>query len=398
MFGMGGVFVEALRDVTFRLAPIADDEAKHMLTEIRSRKLLSGYRGSPPADRNALAHILSEASRIVTENPEIAELDFNPVIAHEKDAVVVDARVILSDGAQTSLPKAGHSGSSLVKFFKANSVAVIGASAILGKIGHEVLRSLSQHEYPGKVYPINPSTESILGMKTYRSILEIPVDIDLAVFTAPAKLAPSIIDECGRKGTKSVVIVSGSFKETGKEDYERETVATARKYGIRIIGSNCIGVFDGHSRLDTFFHSHERMLRPRAGSIAFVTQSGTFGTTILEWASEENIGMSKFVSYANRCDVDEGDLVKFFSQDSETAIIGIYAEGLKNGRKLFETARNVTKHKPIVILKSGKSAIGSKAAKSHTGWLAGSYEVANSEGPKSFELPSQAFSEIGRIS
>jgi 3-hydroxypropionyl-CoA synthetase (ADP-forming) len=376
MFGMGGVFVEALRDVTFKLAPIAEDEARRMLDGIRSHRLLSGYRGLPAADENALTRILLAASKLITQNKEIIELDLNPVIAHEKDAVAVDARVILSETAQGATPQTSYPASSLLKFFKADSVAVIGASATPGKIGHEVLRSLSQYEYPGRVYPINPSSESILGLKAYRSILDVPGNVDLAVLTVPPKLAPSILDECGRKGVRVVVVVSGGFKETGMEGIEKETVVAAKKYGIRIIGPNCIGVFEGYSRLDTFFQSHERMLRPKPGSVAFVTQSGTFGTTILEWAAEENIGISKFVSYGNRCDVDEGDLVEFFAQDNETSIIGIYAEGLENGRKLFEAARNITKRKPVVILKSGKTALGSKAAKSHTGWLAGSYEVA----------------------
>jgi acyl-CoA synthetase (NDP forming) len=253
---------------------------------------------------------------------------------------------------------------------------VIGASATPGKIGHEVLRSLSQHEYRGKVYPVNPYSESVLGLKAFRSVLDVPENVDLAVITTSSKSAPSIMDECGRKGVKAVVIVSGGFKETGMKEIEKETLAAAKRYGMRIIGPNCIGVFDGHSRLDTFFHSHDRMLRPKAGSAAFITQSGTFGITILEWAAEEGVGISKFVSYGNRCDVDEGDLVEFFAQDNETSIVGIYAEGLDDGRKLFEAARNLTKRKPIIILKSGRTSLGSKAAKSHTGWLAGSYDVA----------------------
>jgi 3-hydroxypropionyl-CoA synthetase (ADP-forming) len=376
VFGMGGVFVEALSDVTFRLAPVTEDEARGMLSDIRAHALLAGYRGAGPVDANALTRILTATSKLITENEEIVGLDFNPVIANEKNAVVADARIVLAKTAQRAAPQALYPATSLLKFFKAESVAVIGASATPGKIGHEVLRSLAQHEYMGKVYPVNPSSESILGLKAYRNILDVPWNVDLAVFTIASKSAPLIMDECGRKGVKAVVIVSGGFKETGMEDIERETVAAARKYGMRIIGPNCIGVFDGHSRLDTFFQSHERMLRPAGGSAAFITQSGTFGATILEWAAEEGIGVSKFVSYGNRCDVDEGDLVDFFAQDKETSLVGIYVEGLENGRKLFDVARNLTKRKPIVILKSGRTSVGSKAAKSHTGWLAGSYPVA----------------------
>jgi 3-hydroxypropionyl-CoA synthetase (ADP-forming) len=374
MFGIGGVFVEALRDVTFRLAPITEGDARSMVAGVRSQKLLTGFRGSV-ADREAIAHILMAASKLISENEAVIELDLNPAIVHEKGAVVVDARVVLSQTRPESTAPV-YPPSSLMKFFKAESVAVIGASATPGKIGHEVLKSLSQYEYAGKVYPVNPTAETILGIKTYASVLEVPGTVDLAVLTIQATATPSIIDECGRKGVRAVVIVSGGFKETGMEELESQTVDTARKYGIRIIGPNCIGVFDGHSMLDTFFQAHERMLRPKPGSVAFLTQSGTFGAIILEWAAEADVGISKFVSYGNRCDVDEGDLVEFLGDDPETSVIGMYVEGLSNGRKLYEKACKVTPKKPIVILKSGRTSLGSKTAKSHTGWLAGSYEVA----------------------
>ena len=375
MFGIGGVFVEVLHDVALKLAPLLEDEAGQMLNAIQSRNILSGFRGGTRADRGSIIHILLAASKLITENDAIAEFDLNPIIAYEKGAIAVDARVILSQ--EPRMPSvSAYPASSLLKFFKAESVAVVGASGTSGKIGHEVLRSLSQYEYPGKVFPINPSSDTILGMKAYPNIRDVPDKIDLAVLTVPSKFAPSIMEECGRKGVRAAVIVSGGFKETGLQHVERVTVETAQKYGIRIIGPNCIGVLDGHSKLDTFFQSHERMTRPKGGSVAFITQSGTFGTTILEWAAEANIGISKFVSYGNRCDVDEGDLVEFFGQDQETSLVGVYVEGLDNGRKLYDAARKVTPRKPIVILKSGKTELGSRAAKSHTGWLAGSYHVA----------------------
>ncbi len=375
MFGIGGIFVEALRDVTFKLVPVTRQDASEMLNGIRTQRLLSGFRGVPAANRETLIQILQAASRMVVENPEIAELDLNPVIANEKGAIAVDARVILSE-TPASTPPTRPRPDLLSYFFKPESVAVIGASAVEGKIGHEVLKSLSKYEYKGKVTPINPTSDSILGLKCYPSIAKTPENVELAVLTVPSKLAPSVAEECGTKGVKAIIIVSGGFKEAGMQDVEKRTVEIARKYGMRIIGPNCIGVLDGHSRLDTFFQSHEKMIRPQSGNVAFITQSGTFGATMIEWAAEAGIGISKFVSYGNRCDVDEGDLVEFFGKDPETALVGIYVEGLDNGRKLYEVARTVTRTKPIVVLKSGKTALGSKAAKSHTGWLAGSYDVA----------------------
>ena len=374
LFGLGGIFAEALRDVTYKLAPVSRGEAFSMISGIRSENILNGFRDLPAIDRDAIADILCSTSRLITENDCISELDFNPVIAHEHGAVVVDARIILSDKSQTNTTSSDTS--SLSNFFKPKSVAVIGASAIPGKIGHEILRSVSKYDYQGKVYPVNPGSATILDLKCYPTIADIPEEIDLAILTTPARLAPIIVEQCGIKGVKALVIVSGGFKETGNDHIEKDIISIARKFGVRIIGPNCIGIFDGYSRLDTFFQSHERMLRPNGGRVAFITQSGTFGATILEWAAEQGVGVSKFVSYGNRCDVDEGDLLAFLSQDAETSIIGIYAEGLGNGRKLYDAARKITPRKPIVILKAGKTDLGSKAAKSHTGWLAGSYEIA----------------------
>jgi len=264
----------------------------------------------------------------------------------------------------------------LSKFFKAKCVAVIGASSTPGRIGFEVLRSLSQYDYEGKVYPINPTRSEILGMKCYPSVLAVPDKIDLAVFTLRSTVIPKLMDECGRKGIGNVIIVSGGFKELGGEyaRIEDEVVKSAKKYGIRVIGPNCIGVFDGETKLDTFFQSHERMLRPPLGPIAFITQSGTFGVAMLEWAA--SIGISKFVSIGNRADVDEADLIDYLKDDPQTRVIALYVEGFRDGRKFLKVAREVVPEKPIVILKAGRTEQGSRAAMSHTGSLAGSYDIS----------------------
>jgi 3-hydroxypropionyl-CoA synthetase (ADP-forming) len=262
-------------------------------------------------------------------------------------------------------------------FFKARTVAVIGASSTPGKIGYEIFRSLSQYDFKGKVYPINPKAHEIFGIKCYPSILDVPDKIDLAVIALPSEIIPKLIEECGQKGVKACVIVSGGFKELGEkyEKIEEETVATAKKYGIRIIGPNCIGIFNSETKIDTFFQSHERMLRPPPGPISFITQSGTFGCTMLEWAAESGLGISRFISYGNRCDIDEADLIRYLGEDPNTKVIAIYVEGFGDGRKFLEAARNVMHRKPIVVLKAGRTELGSKAALSHTGWLAGSYTI-----------------------
>jgi 3-hydroxypropionyl-CoA synthetase (ADP-forming) len=213
-------------------------------------------------------------------------------------------------------------------------------------------------------------------MKCYPSVLDVPDKIDLAVFTLRSTMIPRLMEECGRKGVKNVVIVSGGFKELGGEyaETEDEVVKVANRYGIRVIGPNCIGVFDGETRLDTFFQSHERMVRPPLGPIAFITQSGTFGVAMLEWAA--SIGISKFVSIGNRADVDEADLIGYLKEDPQTHVIALYVEGFRDGRKFLKVAREVVPKMPILILKAGRTEQGSRAAMSHTGSLAGSYDVS----------------------
>ena len=284
----------------------------------------------------------------------------------------------------------------LDNFFKAESVAVIGASATPGKIGYEVLRSLSQYGYKGHVYPITPKTEEILGLKCYPSILNLPEPPDLAVFTLSSTLIPDLLRACGEKGVKNVVIISGGFQELGGnyQMIQDKVVEIAKKYKIRVIGPNCIGVFNSKNKLDTFFQSRERMARPPPGPIAFLTQSGTFGCAMLEWTAESGVGISKFVSYGNRCDVDEADLIRYLGNDTDTKVIAIYLENIENGRKFMKAVQEALPKKPIVVLKSGRTDWGSRAARSHTGQLAGSYRVCEAVFKQSGLIEAKNFEEL----
>ncbi len=266
------------------------------------------------------------------------------------------------------------------KFFYPKSIAVVGASEKAGKIGAEIFRNLAfyDYKYKDKVYPVNPKHDKIMGIKAYPKIEDIPDKVDLAVVSIGAKFIPDLVESCGKKGIKNMVIVSGGFKELGTEEgksYEKKMIENAKKYGVRLIGPNCIGVLNAEIGLDTFFQSHEHMIRPKPGSIAFLTQSGTFGCSFLEWAAESPVGISKFVSYGNRSDVDEADLITYLDQDEKTKVIAIYMEGLSDGRKFMNAAKTITKHKPIVVLKAGRSKAGARAAVSHTGWLGGSEKI-----------------------
>ncbi|MHA1617333.1 MAG: acetate--CoA ligase family protein [Candidatus Njordarchaeales archaeon] len=267
-------------------------------------------------------------------------------------------------------------------FFNPESIAVIGASATPGKIGYAVLKNLLEfYEAGGKLYPINPTRDEILGLKCYKSILNVPGSVDMAVIVVRSKMVPQIIDQCGKKGVKNIVIISGGFKELGGKfrDLEAEALEVARKYGIRIIGPNCIGVYDPRTKVDTFFQPKERMLRPKPGNVAFLTQSGTYGIILLEWSAMDELGISKFVSYGNKMDVDEADILMYLKDEPYTEVVGIYLEGLGDGRKFFQAAREFTKKKPLIILRGGWSEAARRAALSHTGFLGGKgriYEAA----------------------
>ncbi|AEH24984.1 acetate--CoA ligase family protein [Pyrococcus yayanosii] len=262
--------------------------------------------------------------------------------------------------------------------FYPKSVAVIGASHVQGKIGNAIMRSITR-SFNGKVYAVNVKGGEIEvnGKKfpVYKSIKDIPDDVDVAVIAVPARFVPDVIDECGEKGVKGAVIISAGFKEAGRADLEEELVKRARKWGIRIVGPNCLGVTNLENGFDCTFNPPERQARPPFGPIAFMSQSGAFGAAILDWAARHEVGMSKFISLGNMADLDESDFMLYLKDDPKTKVITAYLEGVKDGRKFFNAAKETTKVKPVIILKSGRTEAGAKAAASHTGSLAGSYAI-----------------------
>ena len=262
--------------------------------------------------------------------------------------------------------------------FYPKSVAVIGASHVPGKVGNAIMRSITLR-FNGKVYAVNVKGGEIevngKKFKVYRSIKDIPDEIDVAVIAVPAKFVPDVIDECGEKGVKGAIVISAGFKEAGRADLEEELVRRAKKWGIRLVGPNCLGVTNLENGFDCNFNPPERQARPPFGKVAFMSQSGAFGAAILDWAAREKIGMSKFISLGNMADLDESDFMAYLGDDPKTGVITGYIEGVKDGRKFLETAKKVTLKKPVVILKSGRTEAGAKAAASHTGSLAGSYAI-----------------------
>ncbi|MGC8816795.1 MAG: acetate--CoA ligase family protein [Candidatus Hadarchaeum sp.] len=264
---------------------------------------------------------------------------------------------------------------SLKSFFEPSSVAVIGASREPGKLGHEVFKNIIDAGYKGKIYPINPKAPDVLGVKCYPSIKDVPEEVELAVIIVPARFVPSVISDCGGKGVKAAVVISGGFGETGPAgaELERQLVEAARKAGIRVVGPNCQGVNSTSAGLCASWP-----LVKTKGPISVISQSGTVLAAIACWAEEEKVGVDKIVALGNKCDVDETELLDYFSNEPTTKVIALYIEGVRDGRKFFRVARAAAEKKPIVVLKSGKTAKGAKAVASHTRSLAGKDAIFDS--------------------
>ncbi len=275
--------------------------------------------------------------------------------------------------------------------FEAKSVAVVGASRDPRKTGYAILKNILDAGYRGKVYPVNPKADSILGLKAYPSVGKIPGDVELVVVVIPARFVPQVIEEAGLKGVKSAVIISGGFREAGLEGakLEEELVKVARKHGVRFLGPNCQGVNNPHLGLCASWP-----LIKSKGPLAIISQSGTVAATFEMWAEREGIGVSKMAALGNKADINELDLLEYLGEDPDTKAIAMYIEAVSNGRRFIELAEEVSKKKPIVILKSGRTEAGVRAVKSHTGSLAGSYQLYLAAFRKVGAIPVDSIEEL----
>jgi acetyl coenzyme A synthetase (ADP forming)-like protein len=263
----------------------------------------------------------------------------------------------------------------LKAFFEPASVAVIGASRNPDKLGYAVLKNLVEGGYAkrGRVYPINPNAREILGLPAYPTVLDVPDPIELAVIVVPYPYVPATLRACGEKEIPAAVVISAGFREAGVEglERERELIALAREFNMRLIGPNCLGVIDTFTPLNATFAAGS----PPSGPMAFTSQSGALGIAILDWAQAGRLGLSKFVSLGNKADVNEVDLLRAWVEDERTRVILIYSEELADGQEFIRTAREVTRAKPVIAIKSGVTQSGARAVSSHTGSLAGSEQA-----------------------
>ncbi|MCI2418300.1 acetate--CoA ligase family protein [Saccharopolyspora sp. K220] len=373
VFGLGGVLVEVLKDVTFRLAPLTSEQARSMLDDIAAAEVLRGARGSEPVDADALADVLRRVSDLVNDFPEISELDLNPVFATAAGATAADVRIVLETEAVAKPPQRSQEEilQGMQQLMNPSSVAVIGASNEDGKIGNSVMKNLINGGYAGEIYPINPKADEILGRKAYRSITDVPGDVDVAVFTVPAKFVAGALEECGQKQVAAAVLIPSGFAETGNQELQDEVVEIGRKHGIRLLGPNIYGYYYTPQNLCATFCTPYDV----RGGVALTSQSGGIGMAILGFARTTKMGVSAIVGLGNKSDVDEDDLLTYFEQDDNTQVVAMHLEDLKDGRAFVDAAQRITKKKPVVVLKAGRTDMGARAASSHTGALAGNDKV-----------------------
>lgn len=271
------------------------------------------------------------------------------------------------------------------------SIAVIGASPAFGKWGQLILTNIVAGGFEGKIFPVNPKETSLCGLQSYSSILEVPEEVDLAFITVPAAHVKEVLEDCGQKGVKGLVMITSGFSETGPEgaELEKEVVAICQRCGMVLIGPNTMGIISPYSRLfATGSHT-----RPRAGGVAFVSQSGNLGNQLVHWASQQGIGISQFIGSGNEAMLGCTDYLGYLEQDRNAQIIMLYMENVADGKAFLDMSRRVNKEKPIIVLKGGRTSAGKAAAASHTGSMGGEYRIfraaCNQAGILNVDAPSE---------
>lgn len=367
-FGTGGTLVELEHDITMRLAPVSPEEAKGMVHSIRHYPQIAGYRGTAPLDEAALTDAIQKASTLFTTRPEVAELDINPLVLFKEGLCAVDARVLMRPPVAPPAPSRPPLPKDL---FLVSRIALVGASANPEKIGYAVLRNLLT--FSGTVYPVNPKGGEILGKAVYPSLADIPEQPDAVIITVPNTIVPQVMRDAGIRGIPLAIIITSGFREAGNEGalLEQEIEEIAQEYGIRYTGPNCLGLQVPRLSLNATFDPKS----PKPGHTAFISQSGAIITTLVDWSLSRDIGFSAVFSVGNQTNIDFVDYIRLAAADDDTRTVVLYIEEIRDGRRFFEEAAKVTLKKPVIAIKAGRSAVGQKAAASHTGSLAGSYEV-----------------------
>ncbi len=374
MFGLGGIYTEALKDVAFKLVPLSETDAHQCLYEIRSHALLGEFRGESAVDEGQLVNILLALSTLAESYPEISEVDINPlIITPSGKAVAVDAVVVLNFDPPVIEGPPPVRPSSLKRFFYPRSVVFIGASGRLGKWGHLLPSNVLSGGYGGDVYFVNRKGGELFGKRVYKSVDELPPGIDLAVITIPAPQVPDLLPSLSQKGIRHVLLIASGFAETGEggKRLQEELVRVAREESMVIIGPNTMGLCNPH--ID--FHCIGTLVQPSPGHISMVSQSGNMGVQLLSFAAEQGIGIRGFCGSGNEAMVTIEDYLEAIEGDALTKTVMLYVESTKNGPRFFDVAKRVSLKKPIILLKGGETDAGVHAASTHTGAMASDSKV-----------------------
>jgi len=385
MFGLGGVFTEALADTAFRIAPFGEKEARRMIGEISSRKLLGSFRGEAPADIDLIVRVLLGLSRLGVEQPGIKEVDINPLIIMPDGCVkAVDALIVLDD--REAAPATGSTSESALRkrsaeiraaldvMTHARSVAVVGATRPEASGFSGMFGCMRNFGYRGKLYPVNPKLDEIDGLKAYPNLTALPEPVDLVIISIPGPLVPDVLKECIATGNKNIHIFSSGFKETGEEEgirLQQEIETIAREGGLRVIGPNCMGLYVPKNRLLTW-----ESASTESGPVSLISQSGGNAQDFTNYLTDRyRVYFGKSISFGNALTLDSTDFLDYLAHDEETRIITLYLEGVKDGRLLRDLVTKINRRKPVIIYKSGLTESGARAVSSHTGSLAGGEKI-----------------------
>ncbi|MPZ40001.1 MAG: hypothetical protein GEU95_18480 [Rhizobiales bacterium] len=375
MVGLGGIFVELLEDVAFRICPVTRDEAFDMLFSLKGARLLDGVRGQPAVDKAALADLVvrvgGQDGLLMTLADDVVEVDLNPVIVTKAGAVAADARIVLAKETATREPgpPIAPEVSALERFrplFEPETVAVLGASTRDVAIANTFIRRLKAFGYAGEIYPIHPSAKEVEGFTAYANLGSTPRPVDYAYVAIGAERIPAAVAETRGRCRIAQIISSGFGEVTEGKELEQELVRSARANGVRILGPNCLGTYSPRGGL-TFPEGAPKDV----GTIGIVSQSGGLSTDIIKRGQWRGLRLSGLVTIGNSADVTPRDLVEYYLEDAKTAAVGLYVEDIKDGRAFFELMRSAKASKPVVILRGGRTQQGRLAAVSHTGALAG---------------------------
>lgn len=371
LLGIGGIAVEAVGDVSFRLAPLDARDVEEMIAELKGRALLDGFRGDTPVDRGTLVEILQAVGRILADHPRVTHVDINPLVIEGGRPVAVDALITL--GAEPAAAEPAQAPLDPARFralFEPESLAIVGVSDSPLKWGFRILFNTLEGGYKGRLYGVNPKYPNLMGVPCFPSVTALPEAVDLALIVVPPRGVMPALKECADKGVKTALVITAGFGEVDDDEAraaQEQLAEFARSSGLLVIGPNCAGVA---SPAPAALYSGMISRFPGAGGLSIVSQSGNVGSTVLTWASVHQVGIARFISTGNEAAVRTADYLDFLAEDERTTSIITYVESAKNGRRFFERLRAASARKPVVLIKGGRSRAGMRAAQSHTGALA----------------------------